>query len=477
MQLLDFSVAPIDPAAIKAAGYGGVVGYFSASRPGANFGAKPLTRDYCDRLRAAGLEIVSNYQFGKGPAADWRGGYDSGARHAEIAASFHEQAGGPASVPIYAPVDDNPTLADWNSMIAPFLRGWASVLGIERTGAYCNARCIDWALEDQVATWFWQHNWSGDPSINGDHPAAHLHQIEIDKRRIGGVGVDVNDVLKPAYGQWPPRSIGESVKPEFTEDDQTAISPNCSSRGGTAPIWFLLHTQEGNGTAQSLAGYLQNANSQVSYHYTVDNDGNVIDVIDTAMASWSVLDANPRAINLCFAGSRSSWGPTQWIENMGRAIDIAAYLAVQDCLKYGIPPRIITPAQLGQRQSGIADHWAVTSGLGIGSHTDVGDGFPWDRFATAVDKYANTTIKEAAMSIADDELSKRFPSRSKYRDNDEPVDTAVGFILNIDARIHEESVEREALKGVPWAVALVKRAADNGDLGARAVFAQIQGGK
>ena len=477
MQLLDFSARLIDPEAIKAAGYAGVIGYFSASRPGANFGAKPLTRDYCDRLRAAGLEIVSNYQFGKGSTADWRGGYDAGCQHAEIAAGFHERAGGPADRPIYAPVDDNPGLQEWNELIAPFLRGWASVLGLERTGMYGNARCIDWALEDGVASWFWQHNWSGDPSINGDHPAAHLHQIEIDKRRVGGVGVDVNDTLKPDYGQWSKATKGASVRPDFNESDQTGISPNCSSRGGAKPIWFLLHTQEGNGTAQSLANYLQNPNAGVSYHYTIDNDGNVVDVVDTDMASWSVLDANPRAINLCFAGSRAGWGPTQWIENMGRAVDIAAYIAVQDCKKYGIPPRIITPEQLGQGESGIADHWAITSGLGIGSHTDVGDGFIWDRFAAAVDKYAHSTIKEAVMSLADDELGKRFPSRSKYRDNDEAVDTLAGFVLNIDARIHEEHVEREALKGVDWAVALVKREADNGDPGARAVFAQIQEGK
>ncbi|WP_330253150.1 DUF1906 domain-containing protein [Nocardia sp. NBC_00565] len=482
MQLLDFSAALIAPQAIKDAGYAGAVLYMSARRPGAEWMlAKPATRDYCDQLRVAGLEIVSCYQFGKGPTADWRGGYDAGVRHAEIAASFHEQAGGPPSTPIYAPVDDNPTLREWNTYIAPFLRGWASIVGLGRTGMYGNSACIDWALEDEAATWFWQHNW-GTPK-GFVHPAAHLHQSEIDRRQVGGVGVDVNNVLKPGFGQWSaaaPAPDGEAIvvsKPDFNEIDQTGVSPNCSSRGAAKPIWFLLHTQEGDGTAQSLAGYLQNPGSGVSYHYTVDNGGTVVDVVDTDMASWSVLDANNRAINLCFAGSRADWGPTQWIENMGRAIDIAAYIAVKDCLKYGIPPRIISPEQLGRGESGIADHWAITSGLGIGSHTDVGDGFVWDRFATAVDKYANTTLKEAVMSLSDDELSKRFPSRSKYRTDDNPVDTLAGFVLNIDARIHEEHVEREALKGVEWAVTLVKREADRGDEGARAVFAQVEGGQ
>lgn len=254
-------------------------------------------------------------------------------------------------------------------------------------------------------------------------------------------------------------------------------SPNCHGRGGVKVRFFILHTQEGNGTAQSLANYLCNPNSGVSYHYCVDNDGNVVDVVDTDLASWSVLDANPKAINLCFAGSRAAWSRQQWLDNMGRAIDIAAYLAVQDCLKYGIPPKVITPGELGRGLPGIADHNAVTVGLGLGSHTDVGPHFPWDVFSAAVARYSNSTLKEAVMSLADEELGKRFPSRSKYRKDNGLVDTLAGFVLNIDARIHEEHVEREALKGVGWAVDLVKREAAKGDEGAKAVLAEIEENK
>lgn len=45
-------------------------------------------------------------------------------------------------------------------------------------------------------------------------------------------------------------------------------------------------------------------------------------------------------------------------------------------------------------------------------------------------------------SPADIELSKRFQSRSKYRTNDDAIDTFAGFILNIDGRIHERDTER-----------------------------------
>ncbi|MEU7766436.1 glycoside hydrolase domain-containing protein [Nocardia sp. NPDC049190] len=387
-ELIDFSAALIDPQAIKDAGYAGVIGYFSDSRPGTNFGAKPLTREYCDRLRAIGLEVVSNYQYGKGDTADWKGGFDAGVQHARIALGYHLAAGGPRLRPLYAPVDANPSLAEWNSLIAPFLRGWASVVGLEWTGVYANARCIDWALEDGVATWFWQHNWSGDTSINGDHPSAHLHQIRIDRDVVGGVGVDVDKILAADYGQWskagsPPPDPGVDTKPNYLELDRMGNS--ASSRHGARVVNFLLHTQEGNGTAESLANYLNDPSRGVSYHYTL-RDGVVVDVVDTDSASWSVLDANPYTINLCFAGSRAAWSRDRWL-SIRDDLRIAAWLAVQDARKYGFDTYVIAPPY--QQRSGISDHKYVTECLGIGTHTDVGPNFPWDVFALDVQAFTS----------------------------------------------------------------------------------------
>lgn len=43
------------------------------------------------------------------------------------------------------------------------------------------------------------------------------------------------------------------------------------------------------------------------------------------------------------------------------------------------------------------------------------------------------------------ELTQRYPSRSALRETDEPVDTLAGFLLNIDGRIHEKSVEDDRI--------------------------------
>lgn len=484
MQLLDFSARLIDPTAIKTAGYGGVIGYFSASRPGANFGAKPLTRDYCDRLRTAGLEVVSCYQFGKGPTADWRGGYDAGARHAEIAASFHEQAGGPATAPIYAPVDDNPTLVDWNGMIAPFLRGWASVLGLERTGMYGNARCIDWALEDGVATWFWQHNWSGDPSINGDHPAAHLHQIEIDKRQVGGVAVDVNVTLKNDYGQWSaaapqPTQGGAAVGHPLGAD----LVPYREQMNG---LWndadntkqlIVQHTTESEGGNTSVVGFLERTQNG-SYQTMVDFDGEEVRMAPDNKQAWAAMtQGNRRGLHVCAMG-RAEWARDRWLQE-GKLLERTAMRYAEWSRLYGIPLAKISGADAANGVRGIVGHIDITEAFHESDHWDPGHDFPYGPvIARALEINNSTTILEAAaMSLADEELGKRFASRSKYRANDDLVDTLAGFVLNIDARIHEDHVEREALKGVDWAIALVKREADAGDEGARAVLAQVEEGQ
>ncbi|WP_345493569.1 peptidoglycan recognition protein family protein [Nocardia callitridis] len=171
-------------------------------------------------------------------------------------------------------------------------------------------------------------------------------------------------------------------KPNYTEIERMGNS--ASGRGGTRVTNFVIHTQEGNGTAESLADYLNNPDNGVSYHYTLAG-AVVVDVVDTDLASWSVLDANPYTINLCFAGSRSAWSRDEWL-NIRDDIRIAAWIAVQDAGKYGFATDVIAPPY--ERREGITDHKYVTECLGIGTHVDVGPNFPWDVFGADVADFA-----------------------------------------------------------------------------------------
>jgi len=199
--LLDYAAGVIPAAQIKAAGAVGSIRYVSDRRPGGAWMlGKPIQVGEARDLSGGGLKIVSCYQYGKGSTSDWLGGAPAGLQHAKRGMELHTAAGGPASAPIYASIDDDPSYTQYKNQIVPYLQSWESVVGHQRTGVYANSKTIDWALHDGLGSYFWQHNWGSPHGYT--HPAAHLHQVEIDKRSVGGVGVDINEILKPQFGQW-----------------------------------------------------------------------------------------------------------------------------------------------------------------------------------------------------------------------------------------------------------------------------------
>jgi hypothetical protein len=214
-RLIDFAERRIAPDDIAAAGYAGVVNYVSESRPGANFEAKPLTRGYADALRAAGLHIVSNFQYGKpgGTApSDFTRGFEGGVADAHAALGLHTAAGGSDSAPIFFSVDDDINLDTWNNLAVNWFRGITSVLGAQRTGIYGHAQACRWAINDGVIgrsstaghLWAWQtRTWSHGQR----EPAAVLYQEVVNSASnpgplLGGIHIDVDEVLATDYGQW-----------------------------------------------------------------------------------------------------------------------------------------------------------------------------------------------------------------------------------------------------------------------------------
>lgn len=180
-----------------------------------------------------------------------------------------------------------------------------------------------------------------------------------------------------------------------------------SSRNGARISYWLLHTQEGPGTAESLARYCSGVND-VSYHYTGAN-GVVCNVVDTDYASWSVLNANPYTINFCFAGSRAAMSRAEWLRDFKQDIRNAAYLAVQDAKKYGMAIEVIgTGGKYSGKRQGFSDHQFVTQVLQIGTHTDVGKGFPVDYFAECVHEFA-TNVKPKPVENQINKIAGRSP--------------------------------------------------------------------
>lgn len=215
MRLIDFSEHIVAPDQIKAAGFDGAIVYVAESRPGADFDFKPVTREYADGLRAAGLQIVSCYQYGKPgwpTPSDYTRGYDGGVADAQTALRLHNAAGGGGSAPIFFSVDEDIDLDTWNSVAVQWFRGINSVLGVERTGIYGHSRACGWAIKDNVIghsttaghRWAWQTiGWSAGQR----EPAAVLYQVVVNTASnpgvlLGGTHVDVDEVLASDFGQW-----------------------------------------------------------------------------------------------------------------------------------------------------------------------------------------------------------------------------------------------------------------------------------
>jgi N-acetyl-anhydromuramyl-L-alanine amidase AmpD len=191
-------------------------------------------------------------------------------------------------------------------------------------------------------------------------------------------------------------TVNQPVTPAAPRPDFNEYSHWCDNnqdRGGTKPDLWLIHTQEGDGNADQLADFListTGGSNPVSYHYCVsqapDGGVTVVDVVDTDSASWSVGNSNNRAINLCFAGSYVAWTTDQWMAQ-SKAIEVAAYLCIKDCLKYGIDEKVIPPPY-DFNPPGISDHRYCTEHLKDGNtHVDVGDNFPWPYFTQMIAKW------------------------------------------------------------------------------------------
>jgi N-acetylmuramoyl-L-alanine amidase-like protein len=280
--------------------------------------------------------------------------------------------------------------------------------------------------------------------------------------------------------------------PVFSEDNQIGRYANFSSRNGTKVDLLIIHTEEPYGTdcvpAQHLADFIKDSegtSNPVSYHYAVGqrSDGavEVIDIVDTDYECWAVLDSNPNSINYCFAGSAVAMTTQEWMDRYGNAIDVVAYLVVADARKYNVPLNVLVPPYPAD-PPGVTDHRYVTDHLGDGSHTDVGDNFPWPYFMDRINHYGNGTsaaTSTPASTTADagavltaltpaqqqeiyDIVTKKGQSRSFLATDGALIENMLGFEYNVDGNVWNMTVTWAYLFDVPSAVAIVEQVASGG---------------
>lgn len=158
---------------------------------------KPLTESEADALTGSGLEVVSNYQFGKGETSDWLGGYQAGLKHARRGLELHRAAGDPT---IGRSMSRSTTIRP--SCSSPPRSSRICWHG-RKCRTFEHRRICEFAdhrvgVCRRLGAFYWQHNW-GTPK-GFVHGSAHLHQVS--GGEIDGIGIDVNNVLAADYGQW-----------------------------------------------------------------------------------------------------------------------------------------------------------------------------------------------------------------------------------------------------------------------------------
>lgn len=221
--VIDYAAGVPDGAAIKEAGHIGSVRYVSQRRSGAEWMlGKPVTVEETKDQAANGLKVASVYQFGKDDTADWKEGAAGAAVHAPQAIQLHTAAGGPKGRPIYVAIDDNPSREQYDNQIRPYLKAFDEILKSQgyTMGIYANYGTIDWAIQDGLGSYFWQHDWGSNGQV---HPRVNLHQEAGNTENIDGIEVDVNDVYTEDWGQWTPGQAAPSTTGQAAANDGSKL--------------------------------------------------------------------------------------------------------------------------------------------------------------------------------------------------------------------------------------------------------------
>jgi hypothetical protein len=218
---VDYSDARPTPASLVADGYTFVVRYLSYDTSGKN-----LSSSEADALIAAGLDVAVVWEEG---ADDALSGYDLGVSDAQAAASQALADGQPSTRPIYFAIDFDAT-ASQQGTIDDYFDGVASVIGLDRTGAYGGYQAISGLFDDGKITWGWQtYAWSSGQWDS----RAQLRQIQ------NGNETDVDQAMAADFGQWGPGSVSPGGPPGC---EANGVAGTCIDTGSCAAMSDYVST-------------------------------------------------------------------------------------------------------------------------------------------------------------------------------------------------------------------------------------------
>lgn len=153
----------------------------------------------------------------------------------------------------------------------------------------------------------------------------------------------------------------------------------------TRPDWIVIHTMqffERITAAEDIAHdfAVRPASNKASAHICVDSDSIIQCVPDSYKPYAAGATANARGMHIELAGYAEQT-PAQWRDKYSTAmLAVAADAAAQYALKYAIPVRHLTLAQILASERGVVGHDQMSAAFKQSTHTDPGPNFPWPRF-------------------------------------------------------------------------------------------------
>lgn len=140
-----------------------------------------------------------------------------------------------------------------------------------------------------------------------------------------------------------------------------------------------MEAPEKDKTAENVANYFRNGTVKASAHLCIDSNSIVQCVWDNNIA-YAAPGANHDMLHVELAGYAKQT-PDDWADPYSTAmLTIAADAVAQYCLKYDIPVKHLSNAELKKGEKGIVGHYQVSEVYKRSSHHDPGKGFPWEFF-------------------------------------------------------------------------------------------------
>lgn len=293
-------------AALNSLGAKFVSRYLSPT-PGGSW--KNLTPAEAQTLKNAGIDIVSNWEWGTG---DYLGGHAQGVSYAQQAETQHLACGGPAGAPIYFSVD-----ADVSENAADdYFRGIVSVLGVSRVGVYGSTGLLRHLKSVGLVTYTWRTmstDWSGGAGNQGEFNITQTGYFNSNYDRDvawtddfgqwSAHGGAVNTTPPPTPTPVSPPSSGATNQTRATHNVYTPLAEDgyFGSRSWEALQYVLGVSPDGNPGPKTYA-----ALQKMLTRFTNPATGRVENLVDDGVLGTKSIQAFQEKVGV---GKDGQWGP------------------------------------------------------------------------------------------------------------------------------------------------------------------------